>query len=570
MGELLKENTFFKRLYKASRRVLNFGAFLGLFYLAFDPSFSNQIWYLYLQALSISPIYFVYLMYLILGLIVSETIFKFLSVHIIDIVFFAPLLTMTFGGAHPAHILLVRQLTHYFFRIYQQESFPNLAQSISKSPARLMAISFLGISLIGAFLLVLPVSVAPGHNPSFLNAIFTSTSAVCVTGLIVVDTGTYFSFFGQAIILMLIQIGGLGIMTLSAGVSLFIGKKMAMSQSSVMKDVLDQSDIKSLKETLNGIFKWTFIIELIGAIILTIRFYVLKQCSLDQAFYLGIFHSISAFCNAGFSIFNDSFMRVATDPVINITIMCLIITGGLGFTVFGALNAFLAGYGKKRVCSHVSMVLKTTLFLIIAGTLVIFILEFNSPSTQGMSLYGKFITSLFQSVSTRTAGFNTVDFSLLKTSTLFFMAFLMFIGASPGSTGGGIKTTTFATILLFLDSKMRGKNEVTFRGRSIPSEVVLKAFLITAISAGIIFVYTFLLILLENKPLIKIIFEVFSAFATVGLSTGITGDLCDLSKLLIISLMFIGRIGPLTLALSIHTQGSKANLRYPETRILVG
>ena len=359
-------------------------------------------------------------------------------------------------------------------------------------------------------------------------------------------------------------------MTMSAGVSMLVGRKMALSQSNVMQNVLDQSDFISLKQTLKDIFFWTFAIELTGSIILSARFYVLLKVSVFRSLFLGFFHSISAFCNAGFSVFSDSFVSLSVDPVVNLTIIGLIISGGIGFTVISALNGFFTGYSQRKLSCHVHMVVLTTIFLIILGTIVIFALEFKSPEMSNFSFNQKILVSLFQSVTTRTAGFNTVDFAKLGTSTLFFMCLLMFIGASPGSTGGGVKTTTLATILLFLDATMRGKSQVTYRGRTITYDTVLKAFLVTAISAGLVFIYSFLLILLEDKPVINLLFEAFSAFATVGLSTGITGSLCSASKILIITLMFIGRIGPLTMALSIRTQSNTGKFSYPETKLLVG
>ncbi|MDD3148150.1 MAG: potassium transporter TrkG, partial [Candidatus Riflebacteria bacterium] len=311
-------------------------------------------------------------------------------------------------------------------------------------------------------------------------------------------------------------------------------------------------------------------IETIGAIILALRLYFLTGCCAVDAAFSGVFHAISAFCNAGFSIYSDSLMGYHGDPVINFTVMGLIITGGLGFTVLSSVNSFLRGAKNHKLNTHSWLVLSVSLILILSGAVVIFILEHTSTCMNDLSAGEKIMAALFQSVSTRTAGFNTIDFASLKTSTLFFMAILMFIGASPGSTGGGIKTTTFATLFLFVRAKLKGNSQVNVRGRRIPDETILKAFLIVAISAALVSFFIFMMILTEEHSLIQIIFEVFSAFATVGLSTGITPALSVAGKLLIIILMFIGRTGPLTMALSITSQSSRVSIQYPQTRVLVG
>ncbi|NCB40434.1 MAG: Trk family potassium uptake protein [Erysipelotrichia bacterium] len=571
----MNEQTFslsdiWRRGFSLCNYLITLGALTGLFFVAFEPSLGSNATYQNFANSSDSFFYYIYFLHLLLGLLYAGRLSSFFKHHFFDIVFFAPLLFINFKEVHSAHILLIKQGLHFFSTHLGHYTLGHFADSIARKPSRLVLSSFFGVIILGTFILVLPISVAPGHEPSLLTALFTSTSAVCVTGLIVVDTPVYFSTFGQIGILMLIQIGGLGLMTLSAGISLIAGKKMAMSQTSMMQEMLDLSDVSSLKSALKSIFLWSFLIEAIGAVILSTRFYILTKCCLADAVFTGIFHSISAFCNAGFSTFSDSLMGFNGDPVINFTIMGLIVTGGLGFVVLSSISVFLRGARNQRMNTHAYMVLTVSILLIFAGTLIIFVLEADSPVMSNLSISEKIMAALFQSVSTRTAGFNTIDFSSLKTSTLFFMSMLMFIGASPGSTGGGIKTTTFATLILFMRTKLRGETQVSLRGRGIADETILKAFLIVAISAILIFTFVFLLILTENHDLIKIIFEAFSAFATVGLSTGITSALTTSGKLLIIVLMFIGRTGPLTMALSITAQGIRSGIRYPDTRILVG
>ncbi len=562
--------SFSQKAFNFCNALLNTGAVFGLLYIATEPAFGTVAVYKSLAAFTDLLFFLLYFLHLFLAAVKIRSVGGFCSEHFFDLAFFIPLFLLNFKGVQSAHILLIRQGLTAFSIYLSHYTLGHLADSIARQPSRLVLTSFFGVIILGAFVLVLPISVASGHSPSLLSALFTSTSAVCVTGLAVEDTGTYFSTFGLIALLILIQVGGLGLMTLSAGISLIAGKRMGMTHTSLMQEVLDLSDMNSLKSALKDIFLWAFLIELLGAIIMGIRFYVLTGCCASDAAFSGVFHSISAFCNAGFSIHSDSLVGFNGDPIINFTVMGLIITGGLGFTVLGSLNLFFRGARNQKLNTHTWLVLTVSLILILVGALVIFVLEHQSPCMSTLSLSEKFMAALFQSVSTRTAGFNTIDFSSLKTSTLFFMSFLMFIGASPGSTGGGIKTTTFATVFLFVRAKLKGKTQVNVRGRRIPDETILKAFLIVAISATLVSFFAFMLILTEEHGLIQVIFEVVSAFATVGLSTGITPALSVSGKLLIIVLMFIGRIGPLTMALSITTQGSRVSIQYPETRVLVG
>lgn len=551
-------------------RLLDIGAILGLCYIAMGPSFGSMALFARLADLTDRLFFFIYFFHLLFGAVLLRSVGRFCSSHFFDLIFFAPLFFFNFQGVQSTHILLIRQGLAFFGNYLQSYTLGHLADSIARQPARLVFTSFLGVILLGSLVLVLPISVTPGHQPSLLSALFTSTSAVCVTGLAVEDTGAYFSTFGQFALVLLIQIGGLGLMTMSAGISLIAGKRMGMTHTSVMQEMLDVSDLTSLRSTLKEIFLWAFLIEFIGAIILSIRLFTLTGCSVVEAAYSGMFHSISAFCNAGFSIYSDNLVGFNGDPVINFTIMGLIVTGGLGFSVLTALNSFFMGAKNHRLNTHAWLVIFVTTILIFAGALVILLLEHESPCMSRLSFGEKIMAALFQSVSTRTAGFNTIDFTGLKTSTLFFMSILMFIGASPGSTGGGIKTTTFATLWLFVLAKLRGNSQVNVRGRRIPDETIMKAFLIVAISMVLIASFVFMLILTEDHQLIQIIFEAVSAFATVGLSTGITPVLSVAGKLLIIVLMFIGRIGPLTMALSITAKTGRVNVQYPETRVLVG
>lgn len=561
---------FLSRLHKACRRTMNLFAVLGVAFLALAPSLYGHPVFQALETGTVAPIYLLYTLYLVLGFTLSEGLFSFLVDSAIDVVFFAPMLFFTSGGVHPSHILCVRQFIHYFNRYLQSSTLTNFAQSISERPARLIAFSFAGIILIGTFLLVLPVSVAAGHQPSFLAALFTSTSAVCVTGLIVVDTPTYFTLFGQLVIMGLIQVGGLGIMTLSAGAAFLIGKRLGMTERAVLQNVLDATDLTALRQTLRDILKWTFVIELTGAAILTVRFWAVLDCPISTAFYLGVFHAVSAFCNAGFALFTDNLMKFVGDPVVTVTIMGLVIAGGLGFTVLSAINGFLHGQPGLRHDVHSRMAITVSLVLIVGGTLLILALELPGATLKELPWGERLLAATFASVTARTAGFNTIDYAVMSPGALFLTILLMFVGASPGSTGGGIKTTTAGTMLLALDAEMKGAAAVVVMERTIPPVTVIRAFLITAIAGTLVMGCTFILVVTEEFPLMNLLFEVVSAFATVGLSTGITAAISPTGQLVLIFLMFIGRIGPLTWALSIRSTPGAGHVRYPATRLMVG
>ncbi len=538
---------------------------------AFQPAYGSTAWFSVCSSLLVAPIYALFILHLGLAFLLNRRFSNYLAASGLDLLLFCPLFFFSSHIAHPANILCIRQALVLLYDYLEQGTLSHLTLAISEKPARLICISFLGVIFLGSFLLVLPIALAPNQQASFLTALFTATSAVCVTGLNVIDPGTYFSIFGQMVVLLLIQIGGLGIMTLSAAVSMLLGKRSAMSQQSVMQNVLDQTDLAGLKNLLRDIIFWTFVTEAVGALVLAVRFSQLLAMPLAKAVYYGAFHSVSAFCNAGFALFPDSMMGFAEDGIVNITVIGLIVSGGIGFSVMGVLRAYVTGkYGNKSLDNHTFLVLYTSVALIILGAVSILILESSGLAFQHLTFKGKIYASLFQSVTARTAGFNTVDTSALAVPTAFILIMLMFIGASPGSTGGGIKTTTFAIMVLTLVSQIRGESEVNLRERTVPMDLVLKAFLIAAISGCLIAVYTLLLLITEGKPLTSLLFEVVSAFATVGLSLNFTSQLTTWGRIIIITLMFIGRVGPLTLALSFHNPPRRGDVRYPAMRIMVG
>ncbi len=416
-------------------------------------------------------------------------------------------------------------------------------------------------------MLKLPQS-STGGPLSLVDALFTATSATCVTGLIVVDTGAAFTLFGQIVILILIQIGGLGIMTLSTFFIFLLMGQFSILNRDVIQETLTQKPYSNLANLLKTTFMMTIVFETIGAILLTLRF--LNSFPLKKAAYLGIFHAVSAFCNAGFSLFHNSFEDYKADYAINAIVIVLIIIGGIGYIVLQDLRFGLRKKNKRwifQISFHSKIVLVITLFLILFGAIHFAILE-NENVLRNFPLNVKLLTSLFQSVTTRTAGFNTLKTSDLTNISLFFIIILMFIGASPGSCGGGIKTTTFTALVAFLVSRFRNQREVNIRYRRVPEELISKVISITFFSIFVIIVATLTLMASEigevsyqqsRGMFLEILFEVVSAFGTVGLSTGITSSLTVFGKILISLVMFIGRLGPLTVAMAI---GAKEPVKY--------
>lgn len=435
------------------------------------------------------------------------------------------------------------------------------------TPPRVLVIGFAIVILLGALILTLPVATVDGQGLKFLNALFTATSAVCVTGLIVVDTGTTFTLFGQLVILSLIQIGGLGFMTFATFFAIILGRKVTLKERLLLQEALNQVSLEGVVRLAKYVLQVTFAIEAAGALILAVRWSF--DMSWTKAIYYGIFHAVSSFNNAGFDLFGEysSITRYVGDPIVNITIMLLIIFGGLGFTVLSDLYM----HKGKKMMLHTKMVLSMTGILIFAGAILIFLIEFSNPKTLGsLDPMAKILSSLFQSVTARTAGYNTLDMTGLRSTTLLIMIILMFIGASPGSTGGGIKTTTFASVSLYVFSLFRGESFVTFKERSIATDVIQKAVAVVIMALVLVLVVTGVLTLTEKADFLTLLFETTSAFATVGLTVGLTPTLTNMGKLMIIFTMFAGRVGPLTLvfALSHKRNGpQQKHIKYPEEKL---
>ncbi len=435
------------------------------------------------------------------------------------------------------------------------------------TPYQILVIGFAAVIIIGALLLMLPVSINGDANLSFIDALFTATSAVCVTGLVVVDTGTYFSTFGQMVIISLIQIGGLGIMTMATLMALIMRRKIQLKERLLIQESLNQLTMSGVVRLTKKIIINTLLIEFIGGTILAIRWY---QDLGATGVYFGYWHAVSSFCNAGFDLFGDfrSLTQYVDDITVNLVVTSLIILGGIGFAVIFEVWSFRKW---KEFSLHTKLVLVVTSGLLVVSTLIIFLLEYANPATLGpLSGGAKLLGSYFQAVTTRTAGYNTLDIGALQDVTLFFMVILMFIGASPASTGGGIKTTTMGIMIAAIWDMMRGRRDVELFERKISSTLVYKAFAIYFISATLVMLVTMLLSITEKVSFLKLLFEVVSAFGTVGLTTGITQNLSPYAKFLLIVTMFAGRVGPVTLALALAMKSSRTKIQYPEGKVSIG
>lgn len=426
--------------------------------------------------------------------------------------------------------------------------------------------SFLVLIAVGTLLLWLPISGAE-HGLTLLEAFFTSTSAVCVTGLAVVDTGKDLSLFGRSVLLVLIQLGGLGIMVLSSGAMVLLGRKLGLREKKLLQASVPGLQFSGARSLLVRTLQFTFAIEAVGAILLF--FCWLPKLGFFEAAGAAVFHSISAFCNAGFSLWSDSLTGYATNPFVNLVIMALIISGGLGFLLCADLAD--AWRTKRLPTLHTRLAWRVTLLLLFGGWVLFFLFERNNPQTLGgLPLFGKLLVSLFQSVTTRTAGFNTVDLAFCQEETLQMMMFLMLIGGCPGSTAGGIKTTTLAVLIVAIANNLKGFNRVIVMERTIPQERVIQALAILGITGAATWFGAIFLSAFEPSSFQGNLFEAVSALATVGLSTGLTASLSDASKLILCLYMFAGRIGPLTLAVYLTKPGPEQVIQYAREDISIG
>jgi len=441
------------------------------------------------------------------------------------------------------------------------------------SPERIFILSFAGVILAGTLFLYFPFSST--KELSFVDALFTAASAVCVTGLAVIDIGQDLTFTGQVATIVLFQVGGLGIITFSAFLFGMMGRGISFKGREIVQSTLLHTPRRDFFVILKSVLIATFIIESIGILLLFIRFS--QDFPFGTAFFHAVYNAISAFNNCGYSLFSDNLVRYQGDIIVNLTVMGLIVTGGIGFVVIHEVFYRLKG-SEKKLSLHTKLVLSATGILILSGALCFYFFERNHV-IQNMPLQTQILASLFQSVTPRTAGFNTVDIGQLTNATVLMMIVLMFIGASPGSTGGGIKTTSATLLTLLIWSKWKGSEEVNIWNRTIPKDLITRTISIIFAAAFAVFLITSVLLLAEAENLqplqsrhffVEYLFETTSAFGTVGLSMGVTPKLNDLQKLAIILIMFAGRVGPLTLAFSLARRSTKKGITYAEETVMVG
>ncbi|MBO5260613.1 MAG: Trk family potassium uptake protein [Agathobacter sp.] len=433
-----------------------------------------------------------------------------------------------------------------------------------------IALGFFLIIMLGTFMLMLPISSRSGEWTSFMDALFTATSTTCVTGLIVVDTFTHWSLFGQLVIITLIQIGGLGFLTIAVGFAMVFRRRIGLRQRDLLKESVNAMEIGGIVKLTKKIIAGTIIIEGIGAVILTIRF--MPEHGILEGIYYGVFHSISAFCNAGFDLMGyqtpyNSLCAYVNDPVVNLTVSALIILGGLGFVVWDELS--VKKFHWKQYTLHTKLVLSCTIFLLIAGTVLMLLFEYNNTVAE-MNLGEKILASFFGSVTARTAGFNTVDTAALDSSSKLLTMILMFIGGSPGSTAGGAKTTTVMVMFIYIVSSLKNESGSNVFHRRINSEIIKKAAMVIGLNLGLALCSGMIILATSDLPMEDVLFETISAISTVGMTTGITRDLNTIGRVLIAFLMYCGRIGSMTFALSLMKKENGQLLKMPEEKISIG
>lgn len=437
----------------------------------------------------------------------------------------------------------------------------------SMSPTRMVVLSFAVLIFVGTVLLTLPIASNDGNSIGFINALFTSTSASCVTGLVIADTLTQWTLFGQITILLLIQCGGLGIITLTTFFSILLGRKVGLRTMLLAQESINYFSFEGILNLIKRIVVITFSIELIGAMLLSTQF--VPQFGL-RGLYMGIFHAISAFCNAGFDIIGGykSLTEYNDSPIVIYTIAGLVITGGLGFVVWEDLRQYIK---RKTLLFHTKVVLIITLFLIVCGSMFFFAFEYSNTMTN-FTFFERINASFFHSVTTRTAGFNSLPLNDMKEISKVFTVILMFIGAAPGSTGGGVKVTTFGVIIVAIICQIKDNRDTIFLKRRVPQSLVNKAMAIVGLSGALVIIVTAYVLAIEGGAFINTLYEATSAFGTVGLSTGITPALHPASKLALILTMFLGRVGPLSFAIALALKANKRKVDaiYPEGKIIVG
>ncbi len=435
---------------------------------------------------------------------------------------------------------------------------------------RTIALNFMAIIFIGACLLTLPVSSRDGQWTDFMTALFTATSASCVTGLVLVDTFSHWSLFGQILILVMIQIGGLGTIAMRILLATFLRRNITLKARNLLQESINSLQIGGIVRLIRQALKGTILFEAAGAFVMA--FYFVPRLGWQRGIYYSIFHAISAFCNAGFDLMGYqgeyvSFVSAVDHPLINIPIMALIILGGLGFIVW--VDVWRHKFRFRKFQFHTKLVLTTTAVLVVGGAAVFYLFEADA-SMAGLSLNGKVYASFFASVTARTAGFNTVDTALMSEGGKLFNIVLMFIGGSPGSTAGGIKTTSIAVIFFYMIAYLRGKQGAEVFGRRISDETVRKAVTVFVLNLFLALGAVLIINGVEKLPMLDLMFEAFSAIGTVGMTTGLTRDLGTVGRVLIIALMFLGRVGSMSFAFSFYERKPVPKVQLPEVEVPVG
>lgn len=440
-------------------------------------------------------------------------------------------------------------------------------EKIVKNAPLFLGMSFLIVILIGATLLSLPIASVDGNSVGFVNAFFTASSATAVTGLVVANTATQWTMFGKVVIITLIQIGGLGTITLFSIATVLLGRKISLQQRLLVKEQLNITSMSGIVKWVIYVTKITFLIEFTGALLLS--FSLIPKYGFKTGVWYSIFHAISAFCNAGFDLFGDSIVSYSGDIYINMIICGLVIMGGLGFLVY--MDIYNAGSFRKLKV-HSKVVITVSALLLFAGTIATLLIEYNNSLSIGEFGFGhKVLASFFQSTVTRTAGFNSIDIGQVHDATAIIYIFLMFIGGSPASTAGGLKTTTFAVMVFSTIGMVRGEHDIVIFNRKIDKEVILRALAITIVCISLVITVTMAVAIIEHDrfEFLDILFESVSAFGTVGMTRGITPHLSDISKVILAFTMFIGRVGPTTLAVGLM-KTKPSSIKYASGKILVG
>lgn len=443
-----------------------------------------------------------------------------------------------------------------------------MKKSFKLNPTQILLLGFIFTILFAAILLYLPFFHEPNVNITFTDALFTATSAITVTGLNVIDPGSTFNRWGEILLIILIQIGGLGFMTFAIWFFVLLGKKISLKQRLLMKENIGQISLEGIVKLALRLLWITMSVELLGALLLALGWH--KTLGWSEAFYQGVFHAVSAFNNAGFSLFPDNLMSSLSNPLVNIVIGSLIILGGIGFVVI--IDVINKGFIFKKLSLHSKVTLTTNLVLILFGLLFFFVIEFGNPNSLGVLSTGdKFLATFFQVIATRTAGFNTLDIAGLTQVTLFFFIIYMFIGASSGSTGGGIKVTSIAVIWVTVKSVLQGKEHATIYKKTLPNDLILRTMVVIILSITVVISSALILGITEQgTPFLVILFEAASAFGTVGLSMGLTTNLSEAGRWVIMVTMLIGRLGPLTFGFALAKRKQKEHFKYPEEKIMIG